>query len=222
MYIKPERKSRRVSDNIMTSNNLTVAIIAGGDSTRYGSEKATVLFEEKPLISHMLQIARKLTPNILVVLSDLEQKKRLDGLLDGVMVATDHESSVKSVLNGTLTAFEFSETKYTLLLPVDTPLANIDLLLMLIQLSDGHGAVVPRWPNGNIEPLHAVYLSEHAYSHGLDVLESGKKRMKNLLDSLTNVLYVSTEVLKQFDPKLLTFENINTLSDMKRIKKFTK
>lgn len=206
----------------MTINDLTVAIIAGGDSSRYGAEKATVPFQEKPLISHMLQIAKKLTSNVLVVLSDLEQEKRLDGLLGDAKVVTDHESTEKSALNGALTAFEFSETKYTLLLPVDTPLANVDLLLMLIQLSDGHGAVVPRWPNGNIEPLHAVYLSEHAYSQGLEVLESGRKRMQDLLDSLTNVLYLSTGVLEKFDPKLLTFENINTLSDMKRIQKFTK
>jgi molybdopterin-guanine dinucleotide biosynthesis protein A len=206
----------------MRTNNLTVAILAGGDSSRYGSEKATILFQDQQLITHMVQVARKLTSNIVVVLSDSEQENRLGSLLEDTKVVTDSDSKIKSALNGAITAFEFSNTEFTLLLPVDTPLANVDLLLTLYQLADGHGAVVPSWPNGNIEPLHAVYLTEHAYAKGLETLDSGRRRMQVFLDNLTNVLYLSTEVLKKFDPQLLTFENINTLNDLKRILRLVK
>ena len=199
----------------MKQRDLTVAILAGGDSKRYGSDKTVALFQGIPLISHMVRIAKKLTENVLIVLSSEDQRAGVEDIIGDAVITVDPDGSDKSALNGAVTAFEFAETDYTLLLPVDTPLANVDLLLSLVQLRDGHGAVIPAWPNGNIEPLHGVYLSEHAYSHGLEILESDKRRMKALLDSLTNVLYISTEVLKQFDPELLTFENINTLGDHK-------
>ena len=199
----------------MKQRDLTVAILAGGDSKRYGSDKTVALFQGIPLISHMVRIAKKLTENVLIVLSSEDQRAGVEDIIGDAVITVDPDGSDKSALNGAVTAFEFAETDYTLLLPVDTPLANVDLLLSLVQLRDGHGAVIPAWPNGNIEPLHGVYLSEHAYSHGLEILESDKRRMKALLDSLTNVLYISTEVLKQLDPELLTFENINTLGDHK-------
>lgn len=199
----------------MNQRDLTVAILAGGDSKRYGSDKTVALFQGMPLISHMVKTAKKLTDNVLIVLSSENQRAGVEDIIGDAEITIDPDGSDKSALNGAVTAFEFAETEYTLLLPVDTPLANVDLLLSLIQLRDGHGAVIPSWPNGNIEPLHGVYLSEHAYTQGLEILESGKRRMKHLLDSLTNVLYISTEVLKRFDPELLTFENINTLGDHK-------
>ncbi|MHA1577460.1 MAG: molybdenum cofactor guanylyltransferase [Candidatus Thorarchaeota archaeon] len=199
----------------MIQRDLTVAILAGGDSKRYGSDKTFALFQGTPLISYMVRIAKKLTENVLIVLSSEDQRAGVEDIVGDAEIVTDPEGSDRSSLNGAVTAFEYSETEYTLLLPVDTPLANVDLLLSLIQLRDGHGAVIPSWPNGNIEPLHGVYKSEHAYTHGLEILKTEKRRLKAMLDSMTNVLYVSTEVLKHYDPELLTFENINTLNDHK-------
>ena len=41
--------------------------------------------------------------------------------------------------------------------------------------------------------------------------------MQDLLDALTNVLYVSTEILKRYDPNLQSFANINTLDDLRKL-----
>jgi molybdopterin-guanine dinucleotide biosynthesis protein A len=106
-----------------------------------------------------------------------------------------------------------------LLLPVDTPRANVGLLEIIADLAEGHGAVVPSWPSGNIEPLHASYLSEHAYAKGLQVMESGRFRMQDLLEVLRNVLYVSTSTLEQFDPELRTFSNVNTEQDLRELER---
>ncbi|MDH4213125.1 MAG: molybdenum cofactor guanylyltransferase [Candidatus Thorarchaeota archaeon] len=195
--------------------DVTVAILAGGNSKRFGSEKALANFHDRPLISHMLDIARKVSGNILIVLSDNAQLEKIKPYVKIGRTVVDPEGSTKSALSGAITAFEYAGTEHTLLLPIDAPLAKPHLLKVLVEMSPTHGAVVPSWPSGYIEPLHSVYLTEHAYYHGMKVTESGSYKMSSMLEHLQNVLYVSTETLKQFDAKLETFKNFNTLRDLK-------
>ena len=196
-------------------NKVTVAILAGGTSKRFGSEKSLAEFHGKPLISHMIDVARKLSSEIIIVVSNETQRSRLHELVNGPRIVIDPPSNIKCALVGALTAFEYTSTPYTMLLPVDTPLASVDLLRILIEMSPGHGAVVPSWPSGYIEPLHSVYMAEHAYSRGLNVMKSGHHRMSDMLDALQNVLFVSTETLKQFDLNLNTFVNFNSREQLK-------
>lgn len=195
--------------------DITVAILAGGSSKRFGSDKALAEFHGKPLIANMLDIARRISSTILVVASDEEQEKTLKPYIKNTKIVTDPEGEPKCALTGALTAFEYTETKYVLLLPVDTPLAEPELLKMLIRLSPGHGAIIPSWPSGYIEPLHSVYYAEHAYALGLDIMEKGLYKMSDLLDRIQHVLFVSTETLSQFDPELNTFVNFNTQKELK-------
>jgi molybdopterin-guanine dinucleotide biosynthesis protein A len=196
--------------------DVTVAILAGGSSKRFGSEKALAEFQNQPLIAYMIKIARKLSSEIIVVVSDEVQEANLNEAVQDVRIVVDPPGDVRCALVGALTAFEYTLTPHVLLLPVDTPLANVELLRMIIGMRPGHGAVVPSWPSGYIEPLHSVYLAEHAYFHGLKVIEKGRYKMSDMLDALQNVLHVSTETLKQFDPELDTFVNFNTPKDLKK------
>jgi molybdopterin-guanine dinucleotide biosynthesis protein A len=196
-------------------NDITVAVLTGGSSKRFGSDKALAEFQGKPLISHMLGIASQISSKVLVVASNEEQEENLRQYVKNAKIVRDPEGEPQCALTGAITAFECTETKHVLLLPVDSPLAKPDLLKLLVQLKTGHGAVIPSWPSGYIEPLHSVYHAEHAYSHGLEVMESGLRRMQDLLDRLQHILYVSTEALRQFDPDLDTFVNFNTLQDLK-------
>ncbi|MHA1903360.1 MAG: molybdenum cofactor guanylyltransferase [Candidatus Thorarchaeota archaeon] len=198
----------------MNKKDLTVAILAGGNSARFNSEKALAEFRGRALLTHMIDIAKQLSPTVLIVVSSENQAKALEKTVNDGTIVIDPDDSVKSALTGAVTAFEYTETKYTLLLPIDTPLASVKLLKALIHLIPGHGAVVPTWPSGYLEPLHSIYLAEHAYIHGMKSLDNGKYRMRNLLDSLSNVLNVSTDVLKEFDPELNTFVNMNTSEDL--------
>lgn len=189
--------------------------MAGGDSRRFGSDRALREYQGRPLVSHMLDIARKISPTVLVVVSDDEQLEKIRPYIKMGRVVVDPEDSTKSALNEAVTAFEHAETDYTLLLPIDKPLARPNLLKILVEMSPRHGAVVPSWPSGHIEPLHSVYMTEHAYYHGLKVVEQKSFEMRSLLDRLQHVLYVSTEALKQFDANLETFKNLNTLGELK-------
>ncbi len=193
---------------------VTVAILAGGNSKRFGSEKALAKFQGMPLVSHMVNIARRLSSEVIIVVSDENQEAALHGIVKSAKIVVDPPENQKCALVGALTAFEFTSTTYTLLLPIDSPLSSVELLSVIIGMSPGHGAVVPSWPSGYIEPLHSVYLAEHAYYHGFKVMEKGLRRMSDMLDALQNVLFVSTETLKQFDQDLSTFVNFNTPKDL--------
>ncbi|UCE11285.1 MAG: molybdenum cofactor guanylyltransferase [Candidatus Thorarchaeota archaeon] len=204
-----------------SDTELTVAILAGGDSKRFRSEKALATFHGRPLLTHMMDVAKMLSQNTLVVTSDDSQQELLQDLAVDARLVTDPDDAPKAAITGALTAFEFTETKYTLLLPVDTPLAKHSLLQVLYELCPGHGAVVPTWPSGHIEPLHSVYHAEHAYERGLKVVEDGQMKMRHLIDSMTNVLGVSTTVLSNFDPQLDSFCNINTEKELRDLEKKT-
>ncbi|MFX0044866.1 MAG: molybdenum cofactor guanylyltransferase [Candidatus Hermodarchaeota archaeon] len=213
--------ARKEASREMNSTDLTVAILAGGDSSRFKSEKSLAKFRGRPLISHMNEIASQLSDNVLVVVSNEEGIHGVRQNVGNANVVADPDDSVRCALTGAITAFENTSTRYTLLLPVDTPLANVQLLKTVYDLREGHGAVVPSWPSGYIEPLHSVYLAEHAYSQGLVVSETGKYRMKDLLDSLSNVMYISTVVLREIDPDLHTFSNVNTEPELRNLERST-
>ncbi|MHA2021268.1 MAG: molybdenum cofactor guanylyltransferase [Candidatus Thorarchaeota archaeon] len=206
----------------MSDQDLTVVILAGGNSARFKSEKSLAEFQGRPLIAHMIDIAKKLSSHVMIVVSSEEQDEALKEFAIGLQVVADPEDSVRCALTGAITAFEYTETAYTQLLPVDTPLANVSLLKTLYQLRNDHGAVVPSWPSGYIEPLHSVYLAEHAYSAGIETAENNKYRMRDLLDRLKNVLYISTLVLAEFDSELTTFSNANTEKELRDLEKSSK
>ena len=194
--------------------DITVAIIAGGSSKRFGSDKALAEFQGKPLIAYMMDIARRISSTIIVAVSDEEQEQNLKPHIKNAKIVTDPVGEPKCALTGALTAFEHTETSHVILLPVDAPMAEPELLKMLIRLSPGHGAVIPSWPSGYIEPLHSVYHAEHAYALGLEVMGEGLRKMSDLIDRIQHVIYVSTETLNQFDPELDTFVNFNTPKEL--------
>ncbi len=203
---------------IMKIRNLTVAILAGDDSSRLGSYRAMANYRGKALLAHMIEIGEKVSSNLMIVVSNFNQKQMVQELNPNMNVVVDSRGSPRIPLSEAVTAFENTSSDYTLLLPADSPKASTDLLITLGQMKEGHGAVVPSWPNGSVEPLHSVYMSEHAHVNGLKALESDSPNMQNLLSLLRNVIYVSTEVLKQFDPKLETFDRTNSPSERRRLK----
>ena len=203
----------------MEREALSVGILAGGESKRFRADKALAKLGSKTLLEIMIEKGKKLSDNVMVVVSSEEQKERFGKVINIDLIVVDPENSPKCALTGTLTALEFSKTEYTMVLPVDTPRVKLSVLRTLINLAPGHGAVVPAWPNGYIEPLHVVYFSEHAYACGLELENDKSLKMSEFLNCLHNVLYVSTEVLKQQDPDLLTFTDINTERELLELEK---
>jgi molybdopterin-guanine dinucleotide biosynthesis protein A len=81
----------------------------------------------------------------------------------------------------------------------------------MIQLSAGFDLVVPRLGD-LVEPLHAIY-SKSCLAPIEGLLNQGNLRVSALFD-LVKVRYVEADEIDSFDPKHLSFFNINTEADL--------
>jgi molybdopterin-guanine dinucleotide biosynthesis protein A len=190
--------------------------LAGGLSSRLGQDKGLLLLAGKPLIKHVLDTVNNIADERIVVVSrreDVDKYLKATGACANIIV---DKGKVHSPLAGALTGFEEARGEYSLLLPCDTPFASRDILSLLLELCTGRNACVPRWPNGYVEPLQAVYRTEPALEASNVALRAGRLNVQAMLDGLRWVRYVSTLVLEQLDPGLKAFFNINTLLDLKR------
>ncbi|MFQ6135241.1 MAG: molybdenum cofactor guanylyltransferase, partial [Nitrososphaerales archaeon] len=73
---------------------------------------------------------------------------------------------------------------------------------------------IPSWPNGDIEPLYAVYNVSVARRVFRDAVKAGAVRLRDAIDRLERVNYVSVEKFRYADPSLHCFFNINTPEDL--------
>jgi len=197
-------------------------ILAGGLSKRFGQEKGLVELAGKPLILHVLDKVSKIVEETVVVVSSETQKETFEPLLaHRANMAVDRHKA-QGPLVGALAGFEGAQGEYSLLLPCDTPFVSSQIMLFLLDLCINKSAVIPRWPSGYIEPLHAAYHTKSALTAAKTALETGKLDLQSMIARLRGVRYVSTMVLRQMDTKLLTFFNINTFGDLKRAESLLK
>ena len=201
--------------------NTTIAILSGGKSHRLKSiisDKGLLLLNGKPMILWMIEAIQELSNNILVIVSTQSQKEKyLEIIKNHAEIVIDKRESIRSSLLGAQAAFMHANGKYTILLPNDTPLLNRDALLLLIELSEDYDVVLPRWPSGFIEPLHAIYKTETARKRSKELIQKNQYKLDGLLQKV-KVLYINAEIFKQFDPQLNMFFNVNTPGDLKKLK----
>ncbi len=191
-------------------------ILSGGPSSRLGQDKGMLQLANKPLIEHVLDAIRHLVDERIVVVSSRAQADRYARIVDSeVNVQTDMDSR-QTPLGGALSGLEAAQGEYSLLLPCDTPFVSKDILSLLLDLCVNKNAAIPRWPNGNIEPLQAAYCTEPTLEAARKAVKEDKRNMLAMVNKLQGVRYISTLVLKQLDPQLETFFNINTPLDLKR------
>jgi len=200
----------------------SAVILAGGFSRRFGGDKGLVVLAGKPLILHVINRVSKVVDEVLVVVSSEKQKNKFETILEEkANMVIDKEDS-QSPLVGAITGFETANAEYSLLLPCDTPLVSTQILQFLFDMCANRSAAIPRWPSGYIEPLQAVYRTESALTAAKTALKQGKMNMQSMIDNLRGVRYVSTMVLEQLEPDLLTFFNVNTPQDLKKAESILK
>ena len=194
----------------------SAVILAGGFSSRFGQDKGLLLLACKPLIRHVLDVVYGIVDERIVVVSSEVQAENFAKVVGlNIRIVID-VNGMQCPLVGALTGFENAYGKYSLLLSCDTPLVSKDILLLLLELCTNRNAVIPRWPNGYIEPLQAVYCTKPAVEAARKALSEGKLDMRSMVDELRGVRYISTLVLRQLDPELRTFFNVNTPLDLRK------
>jgi molybdopterin-guanine dinucleotide biosynthesis protein A len=98
------------------------------------------------------------------------------------------------------------------------PFINRKVVEFLFEVAErgNYDAVVPRWENGMVEPLHAVYKREPTLAAVKDAIKRGDAKMFNLLSRLESVKFLSMSEIRGIAPELKTFRNVNTPEELKK------
>jgi len=197
-------------------------ILAGGFSKRFGEDKCLIRLASKPLVSRVIDRVSTVVDEIVVVTGSPGQREMFSVLLRSEIKVLVDKLRLQSPLVGVLTGFESLSSDYSLLLPCDTPFVSRQVATLLLDLCVGKGAAIPRWPNGYIEPLQSAYHVKTAIQATQKAMDGGKLDLSSMIGNIKGVRYVSTMVLQQLDPDLLTFFNVNTTSDLRRAESMSK
>lgn len=186
---------------------MTSVILAGGKSTRLGRDKALERIGVCPLIQHVIDPLSTLGNEIIVVTSHADTLPDL-----GVRKVADIYPD-KGPLGGIYSGLKAAATRYCVVVGCDMPLLNVALLRYLMDLAPSFDVVLPR-VGSNVEPLHAVYSKDC-----LEPIERALQQNRLQVQSFFNevkVRYVEDAELSQFDPRHVSFFNVNSQSDLER------
>ena len=191
-------------------------VLAGGSSRRFGEDKGMVTLAGKPLISHVVDAIRGIVDETIVVTSSAERVAKYETIVPDSVKFVEDTWELNGPLIGALTGFGVASGKYALVLPFDTPFVSREVVSLLFELCIGRSAVIPRWPNGQIEPLHAVYQVQLAMAAAEAAVAEGRLDMCGMIERMRGVRFVSTIAIQEFDPELKVFFNINMPLDLKK------
>jgi len=191
-------------------------ILAGGRSSRFGSDKALAVLQGRPLIAHVVRTASQVADEVVVAIGRESNSSTYRKFLPASIRIVKDRWQVKSPLVGILTGFKWMRSNYSVVLSCDTPFANRSVLGLLFKKATHFDAAIPRWPNGDIEPLQAVYRTRPAIPAAKMALTHKEFRNVDMIKRLRRITYVPVREIKQIDKDLVSFFNVNNRRDLRR------
>jgi len=183
-------------------------VLAGGKGLRLGHEKALEAVGNKSLIQWVVFSLRFLNSDIIIVTAENQFFPQFIDYPKLKIVNDTYPG--KGPLGGIYTGLATSDSFYNLVVACDMPFLNRAFLDYMIQISASFDLVVPRLGN-MVEPLHAVY-SKDCLAPIEGLVKQGNLKIHELF-TLVRVRYVEAEEINSFDPKHLSFFNVNTEAD---------
>jgi molybdopterin-guanine dinucleotide biosynthesis protein A len=187
------------------SPNLAAFILAGGNSTRMGTDKAFVTIDGRTLLARTLEVAKSVTPDVRIV-GNAGKFAPFAPVVEDIFPGC-------GPLGGIHAALRSSPAELNLILAVDVPFVSFALLQFLIKRARNSVATitVPR-TNQGWQPLCAIYRREFAHA-AEKALRASRYRIDALFDQV-EIQVIGLEELESagFSPKI--FHNLNTKEDL--------
>lgn len=200
----------------------TGIILAGGLSRRMGRDKAFVELCGQTLISRVLEAIRDVCDDVMIVTNSLDKFGSF-----GVSLVPDHYPG-KGSLGGIYSGLRAAKRDLAMVVACDMPLLSRPLLHYLVGCAEGFDVVIPSSPNSyrvkrqkegqvtakdaDLHPMHAVY-SRKCLAAIEERILAGDLRMISFHPSM-NVRIVHSEEIDRFDPRHLSFFNVNNQEDL--------
>lgn len=182
----------------------SAVVLAGGKSSRMGTSKALLLFDNQPLIVHIVDTLTRLFAEVVVVASPGQEIPSMPVTLVRDDVA--YQGPVGGLCYGLKAATE----EICFVTACDSAFLSPALISHLVDRSAAWDVVVPHW-QGRFQPLHAVYRRSV-----LPLLEAqlarGELRPVSLFDRV-RTLRIDEEEIRRFDSDGSSFFNMNSPGD---------
>ena len=192
---------------------MAVIILSGGLSKRMGQDKASLVLEDSTLLQTLIaRFAGRFGPVIVV------SRPGQDLAIDNADVVRDIHVG-KGPLGGLHAGLLASPDDANFVLACDMPFADVELANYVLSRLNGHDAAIPLLERGP-EPLFAAYRRSCLPTIEAN-LEAGILAMRGLLDKV-DTLYLPESDLRQHDPTLRSFLNINTPDEYLEVRRMDK
>lgn len=186
-------------------SDITGFILAGGKSRRMGTNKAFLMFQNVPLLKHMIMLIEPVCHEVFV-------SGRATGYdVFNVPIIPDLFSDCGPIA-GIYSSLNHSESDWNLLVSVDVPFVNEELFRHLILHSGESDCIIPKHASG-VEPLVGLY-----HRRILPVVEemigNGDYKLMDLLARLNTRFLDCNDLVTKY-PRL--FLNVNCPEDYRSI-----
>lgn len=211
---------------------LAIAILIGGKSLRFGTEKPVISFFDKPLILHQIETLAAFDEDVFLVAHSTAQiinyKKKIDFPKEIRFIVDDREFfPYENLFSPTLGVYsalkelDHLEFEKVLIISGDAPMIKAEVIEHIIKQSIAYDCCVPKWENGYLESLFAVYPVKSALSLAEKALKANKFNLSLLIDPNWKINYISVERdLRPLDKHLLSLFNISGPIDIEKLIKY--
>lgn len=188
------------------TKEVTGIILAGGKSSRMGTDKALIEFRGKKMIRRTLDVFKGLFREIIIVTN-----RPLDYLDQGARIVTDIFPG-KGPIGGIHTGLFFSSSEHAFVAACDLPFFNTEFIASLVSRIGNYDIVVPETEKG-FQPLHAVY-SRKCLNRIKTLISEDRLKVSGFYKGF-RTLAIPPKEIARFDPENRIFCNVNTPEDLK-------
>ena len=186
----------------------TALILAGGDSRRMGQDKAMLVLDGRTLLESVTATMQQVFPKVVVSVRQLRAGVDVPQVFD--------EQPASGPLAGLIAGLTQADTPWVFAVACDMPFVTQAVVEYLASCRGGFQAVVPM-VDGHPQPLAAFY-AQSALATMRANMAAGDKSLRGMLQKL-EVRYVNEAELRECDPKLRSFFDLDTPQDFQAAKK---
>ena len=176
-------------------------ILAGGKSSRMGTDKGLLLFEGKAMIQYVIEQLQPIFDNLVIVSNNPEYEKF------GLEVIPDLIKDIGPA-GGIYTALKHSKTKLNFMVSCDMPFITKEAIAFIIE-NTNNSQIVLLENQGKLEPLFGIYAKD-CEQIWLELIEQKTIKLQKMVlyFKLKTILVENNEIFKES-----FFKNINTKED---------